>query len=241
MITTLAIASWDALGSIVWGVTELWQQQVKLWIALILTTGLLVTIGGAFWPYFWNKQWKIWKAKTADMMGAGVLILLITASVLTMVGMGSLADAQAYRGENIISNSANVSTLNGSSFSTLRKMLLNSCEDKEILQIFKGGNKKGKVDSSDPKLNINPQSPNAKALTSWARNEMTKALDSWKSAYNAALYTALAGVILYLAFIWWCAYSDIDEKVFRTKEAEAELDELDELENEDDVPAEEEA
>lgn len=233
MITTLAIASWDAFGSIIWGTCNLVQQKMGMVAAVAGTLAGLAGVG-IVWAKLWNKNWSFLRAKLGELVALGGLSIVMVIAVMTMAGLG-LGDAQNYRGDNIISGTANVSTLNGSAFSTLRKMLLNNCEDKEILQIFQAGNKKVKVDAEDPKLNINPQSPNEKALTNWARSEMTKALDAWKNAFNVALYVAIGAFVLYLVAIGLFAYYDIKVLEYYTKAEEEEaLAEDAESENTDD-------
>ena len=211
MITTLAFTDFSGFGSIIWGVSQMISDVVALLGVILLTLALMIVVGGMMWPWFWNKKWKLgFASDAATLIGAGSLITVVCLCVVTLWGMGGLAAMQVYSGEGvIISPHANAAALNSDAFTTLRKMVHDNSEDKEILQVFQGGDRKKAVDERYH-LNINmADAARAAALTKWARERMSAALDAWRSAYNMTFYTCLAAILLYLTFIWYRAFQDI--------------------------------
>ncbi len=223
-MTALTFNCLAFLDTVLWSIKGLWADQLTMWLTVAAIVIVLVGVGGALWPYFWNKKWQLWKATTSQLLVCGALIVLIVTSMFTLVQTNPFVSKPSEIQE--FKSTATLTTLNGDPYCKLREIMYGSMTDKEKRIYFCGGKTTGSVDSRY-RLNIpeKAKTPNGetvdgkKIFTPKAIKKMNQTLASWKKAYNVSLYTALGGVIIFFVYVWFCAYSDIKERIYKAKNA----------------------
>lgn len=239
--TTLAstFGVWDALQ---WSVLSVWRDQFLMWVTVGIVLVLLVGIGGGLWPWLWNKKWALWKADTLSIVGAAACIVLIGGSTLSLVGQGGFSARHAL--DKPITSAAEISTLNGDAYAPLRKLVFADISDPMKLAMFGTKNvtvlhaKNPEAKLMERKVNDVRKTKDGKQIR-WTANEVAGYVKDcrdqmfakqgiWKKSYMNTLYVALGGLVVYLAFIWWRAYTDIQVYPIQTEEPEEEKNETDE-------------
>ena len=224
-MTALTFNCLAFLDTVLWSIKGLWADQLKMWLTVAAIVIVLVGVGGALWPYFWNKKWQLWKATTSQLLVCGALIVLIVTSMFTLVQTNPFVSKPSEIQE--FKPTATLTTLNGDAYRKLREIMYGSMTDKEKRLYFYGGKKTGSVNSTYT-LNIPEKAKNANGETENVKEKFTqkvieklnKTLASWEKAYNVSLYTALGGVIIFFVYVWFCAYSDIKERSYKAKNAD---------------------
>jgi len=175
-------------------------------------------------------------------VGAAACIVLIGGSTLSLVGQGGFSARHAL--DKPITSAAEISTLNGDAYAPLRKLVFADISDPMKLAMFGTKNvpvlhaKNPEAKLMERKVNDVRKTKDGKQIR-WTANEVAGYVKDcrdqmfakqgiWKKSYMNTLYVALGGLVVYLAFIWWRAYTDIQVYPIQTEEPEEEKNETDE-------------